>query len=204
MGSRDRRIPRSSQARGLLYLKQGGRQGLTPGAVLWLAQSPQFSGNYHYFHFIYEKVGTSVRGWRYTHISDSLTEKIHLPALPPHSLSDLKGCLDSTNKSPLPGYSSPSYLILLNPKHSPKLIWLRLEADPSVKSSIFAFMFSPMWVVKIQHFSLMFQEPQKIKRAASSQPTTEFTVYSAAHNTSASILSGSSKRYKLGPYNYPL
>lgn len=130
-------------------------------------------------------------------------KKIHLPALSPHSLSDLTGCLDSTNKSPLPGYSSPSYLILVNPKHSPKLIWLRLEADPSVKSSIFAFMFSPMWVVKMQHFSLMFQEPQKIKGAASSQPTTEFTVYSAAHNTSASILSGSRKRYKLGPYNYP-
>lgn len=51
-----------------------------------------------------------------------------------------------------------------------KLIWLHLEADPSVKSSIFVFMFSPMWVVKKQHFSLMFQEPQKIKGAASRQP----------------------------------
>lgn len=105
------------------------------------------------------------------HTSDSLTEKLHLPALPPHSLSDLTDCLDSTNKSPLPGYSCPSYLILLNSKHSPKLIWLHLEADSSVKSSIFAFMFSPMWVVKMQHFSLMFQEPQKIKGAASRQPT---------------------------------
>lgn len=105
------------------------------------------------------------------HTSDSLTEKLHLPALPPHSLSDLTDCLDSTNKSPLPGYSCLSYLIFLNSKHSPKLIWLHLEADSSVKSSIFAFMFSPMWIVKMQHFSLMFQEPQKIKGAASRQPT---------------------------------
>lgn len=32
---------------------------------------------------------------------------------------------------------------------------------------------------------------------------TEFTVYPVMHNTSASVLSGSRKRYKSGPHNYP-
>lgn len=62
-------------------------------------------------------------------------------------------------------------------------------------------MFSTMWAVKMQHFSLLFRSPRRL--GSSSRQPTEFTVYCAAHNTSASILSGSRKRYKLGPYNYP-
>lgn len=48
----------------------------------------------------------------------------------------------------------------------------------------------------------MFEAP-KDQGSSKKAAHTEFTVYPVTHNTSASILSGSRKTYKLGPHNYP-
>lgn len=66
-------------------------------------------------------------------------------------------------------------------------------------------MFSPICISiqKIKHLLPYPAEAPKAEGSSKKTAHTEFIVYSVMHNTSASILSGSRKRYMLGPHNYP-